>query len=299
MMQDLTQEMQHVQSQHQDLSTPWLESILPKSESRLKTQRYGVAIDVIDHLDWVDQFGGVMDLVLLAFHPQLSRYAEAFYWESGPPLRSLLTSHHLAALDKNLDKAICRLTYLYETARRQARQQNLDEGRLLDFVVSKVGIKAPRPVNAELIRRTGSAAPAAHVSQGHIPSISNAATPAKFVVSLTKETVYDTGLGVTWQRSRAPSAMTFPEARAYASNLRLAHSRWRLPRSEEFEALRIAHESGELQQVFAERWFGWFWTATAWEHDLDFAWATSFELGETRTCLIGTRFNVRCVRDES
>ncbi|MCP3135973.1 hypothetical protein [Pyxidicoccus xibeiensis] len=126
-----------------ELDTPWLDSVLRRTARRLARPRYGSALKVINHLPWVEPYGGMMDLVLLTFRPDLEPAARAYYEGRGPTLADILAPKEVKALDRTLEEAVRQLAYVYNTLRRQAQRSKLSQTAVLDWVVQQVGLRIP------------------------------------------------------------------------------------------------------------------------------------------------------------
>jgi hypothetical protein len=101
--------------------------------------------------------------------------------------------------------------------------------------------------------------------------------------ALDPRITHDAATGLDWQTVPFPHRMTWAEADAACTALRLGgHDDWRLPTRAEMLTLvdDTRHNPAIDTEAFPDTPLGWFWTATPYAGDpCGFAWIVNFDIG--------------------
>ena len=115
-------------------------------------------------------------------------------------------------------------------------------------------------------------------------------------------TVTDSASALMWQDDMNVQfiAKSWKDADGYCRSLDLdGHKDWRLPSLEELLTIvDYAKSSPAIEASFAYSAFEYYWSASAYSLDKNYAWAVRFSDGYTGKSDINFDNNVRCVRGQ-
>jgi hypothetical protein len=106
-------------------------------------------------------------------------------------------------------------------------------------------------------------------------------------------TVTDNMTHLTWQQAASATTYTWANAQTYCTG------GWRLPNIRELQSIVDERErtwSAIDHTAFPSTPNVWFWSASPYASDVNYAWAVGFNDGHTGYLIVTSDLRVRCVR---
>lgn len=204
----------HELAQHLGWVSDFLESVLPISESLLRTRRARVLLDAWTQAAIADEYEGVLDLALAINEPHVRPWMVRFYSDRTKRLADLVAGTDLLQLDQRLRKKLENQVRASELIREHATKTSADVHELFRRYLGELGIptltEVPIPVDQ---------------------------SSDQLIVEPSGETLRMRDLGLIVERRISEELMTWRAAHAYVKLASPDGVRWRLPTARELELL--------------------------------------------------------------